>query len=236
MLFFALTISLTSCKKNEKYVSPSGNVSIQTKSIASFSELDISDPFNVYITFSAFEESIKIEANDNLHAYIQVSKNNNRLIIKLDENINIREGEAKLNLYITLIDLKKIEGVGATKFHFQNQMIGDKLEVELEGASSLIGMLNVKQLNAKILGGSNLDIDGVSDSFIIDANGASNMINYGFETYKLEAELGGASNLNLTVHDKMDVKASGASKVFYKGNGVVGSQNLSGDSKIVKVQ
>ncbi|PLW94112.1 MAG: hypothetical protein C0591_13325 [Marinilabiliales bacterium] len=81
-----------------------------------------------------------------------------------------------------------------------------------------------------------MDIDGVSDSFIIDANGASNMINYGFETYKLEAELGGASNLNLTVHDKMDVKASGASKVFYKGNGVVGSQNLSGDSKIVKVQ
>lgn len=236
VLLLAMSIAFTSCKKNENYVTPSGNVTTQSKPITGFNALDISDQFKVYVTFSATEESVNIEADDNLQSYIQVSKNNDRLVVKLDDNINIREGEATLNIHVSIIDLEKIEGAGATSFYFQNGLIGNELELNLTGACSLTGLVNLNQLNATITGSSNLSITGTTETFKIDATGASNMEGYGFETYKLEADLEGASNLNLTVHEKMDVKASGASTVYYKGNGFVNSQNLSGASEIIKVQ
>jgi len=53
-------------------------------------------------------------------------------------------------------------------------------------------------------------------------------------TTNLMAELSGGSSIILSVQDELDVTASGASTVFYKGNGVIVNQELSGGSEIVK--
>ena len=71
---------------NDDYVTPSGEITTVNHSVGGFSELDISDAFNVYVTFSENEESVQVEANANLHPYIEVSKNGDRLIVKLNDN------------------------------------------------------------------------------------------------------------------------------------------------------
>ena len=94
----------------------------------------------------------------------------------------------------------------------------------------------LNNLNANLIGSSNLKLTGQAQKFTIDATGASNMEGYDFVTNNLEADLEGASNLNLTVNESMKVKASGASNVYYKGDAQITSQNLSGGSNIIKVQ
>lgn len=236
-LLFAISIAFTSCcDMNDDYVTPSGEITTVNHSVGGFSELDIQDAFNVYVTFSDDEESVQIEANANLHPYIEVSKNGDKLIVKLEDNINLGPNQATLNVHIRMHDLNEVNGAGATNFQFQNELIGNKLNVELTGACSLQGTIHVDELKATIIGGSSIDIAGSAQTFTVEAIGASDMESYGFETNKLEAELAGASNVSITVHENMDVKASGASSLFYKGDGQVSSQNLSGASQIVKVQ
>lgn len=60
------------------------------------------------------------------------------------------------------------------------------------------------------------------------------MRSYGFEVNKLIADLTGASNAYITVVESMDITASGASNVHYKGEAVIISQELSGGSNIIK--
>ena len=84
----AFSIITTSCKKNDD-VTPSNNVTILDKTITGYTQLKVSDPFKVYVTFSDTEEKIQVEANSNLQQYITVEKQNNQLVIDLDNNLDI---------------------------------------------------------------------------------------------------------------------------------------------------
>ncbi|HSH19449.1 MAG TPA: DUF2807 domain-containing protein, partial [Draconibacterium sp.] len=64
---------------------------------------------------------------------------------------------------------------------------------------------------------------------------ASEMTGFDFACNNLKANLSGGSNISLTINQKLDVTASGASNVYYKGSGVIEKQNLKDASKIVKV-
>jgi len=234
LALFALSLVFTSCDKDED-VTPSTNVTTVTKTISGYTGLDVSDPFMVYVTFSDAEEKIQIEANANLQQYITCEKQNDRLVISIDDNVDISGGNTVLKVYITTKQLDAFYGTGASSFQLQNELSGNNLLIELTGASFFTGTVDVNQLNSELTGASGLSLAGNSNSFNIDATGASNMTNYDFVTNYFTADLEGASNVYLTIQQELDVTATGASNVYCKGNGVIVNQNLSGGSQIIKM-
>ncbi len=235
LALFALSVIFTSCNKDED-VTPSNNVTTVTKTISGYSGVDVSDPFMVYVTFSDTEEKIQIEANANLQQYITCKKQNDLLMISIDDDVDISGGNTVLKVYITTKQLDSFYGTGASSIQLENELTGNNLLVELTGASTFTGTINIDQLDSDLTGGSNLNLVGNSGSFDIEATGASNMTSYDFVTNNFKADLEGACNVNLTVQQELDVKASGGSNVYYKGNGVIVDQNLSGGSQIIKVE
>ena len=123
LLFAVITMGLlgTSCEK-DNYITPNGNVTTISKTLSGYNELEVSDQFTVYITFSDTIESIEVEANANLHAHINVFRLNDRLIINLDNEVNITNGNAVLNIYITTKELDGFYGVGAASIELQNTL------------------------------------------------------------------------------------------------------------------
>ena len=234
LALFALSVVFTSCDKDED-VTPSTNVTTVTKTISGYTGVDVSEPFMVYVTFSDTEETIRIEANANLQQYITCEKQNDLLMISIDDNVDISGGNTVLKVYISTKQLDAFYGTGASSIQLQNELIGSNLMVELTGACTFTGTINVNQFNSELTGGSILNIVGNSGSFNIEATGASNMESYDFTTNDFTADLEGASNVYLTVQQELDVTATGASNVYYKGDGVIVNQNLSGGSQIIKM-
>lgn len=224
-----------SCSKDDHEVTPSGSVTTVTKSVYEFDKLEVSDAFAVFVTFSDLEAPVMIEANSNLQPYIIVENRGDRLYIGLDDRINIHKGNAILNVYVTARWLDAITAGGAVYIELMNPLVGDDLDIHLGGASVLRGTLYAGEIDAELHGASVMQVFGTASDFHIDASGASHMEGFGFVTDDLKAHLDGASNIQLTVEDELKVKASGASSVLYRGNGVVTSQELSGASSIVQV-
>lgn len=235
-LILLTILFFTSCEKENFNVTPSDSVTSEDYTISDFSKLDISEPFNVYVTFSETEQALRIEANDNLHTRIQVEQHNGELSIALEDNTNISHGTVVLNAFVTTRDISTINAAGAAHVFLQNEWNGDRLKLKLTGACSLAGSINANHLDAELTGASNLNIEGSADRFEIEATGASNMEDFSFETNELSADLTGGCNVSLTVNEKLNVKANGASMVYYKGNGLVEDQDLSGGSQIIKVE
>ncbi len=233
LVLFALGILFTSCEKYDD-VTPSNQVTTVNKNITGYSQLNVSDPFKVYVTFSDSEESIRIEANSNLQQYITCEKQSNQLVIYLSNNVNI-EGSAVLNVYITTKQLDAFYAAGASTIQLQNELNATDVTIDLTGASTFSGTMFVKELYADLTGASNLNIEGSSDSIDLEAYGASNMKDYGFETDNFTCDLEGGCQAYLTIQQTLNVRANGASNVYYKGNGVVNSQDLSGGSSIQKM-
>ena len=230
-----VSVLFLACEKDDVHIIPSDNVITVTHPVSDFNDLNISDPFKAYVTFSQTEPELRIEANDNLHALIEVEQSNGKLSIRLEDNTNISGGPAVLNIFLTTNDIESIKAQGTAQVFLQNQWEGNRVEIELSGASELAGALNADRLYSRLTGACNLELEGNVNEFEIKADGASNMEGFDFATNDFTADLEGGCNVYVTVQGKLSVEASGASTVYYKGNGIVEEQDLSGGSQIIKM-
>ena len=234
LAILGLGFIITSCEKDDLNVVPSAKVTTTNFSASNISQLDVSDVFNVYISFSETEESVQVEANENIHHLIEMKQSGNKLIVGLNENTNI-SGALVLNIFIKTATLTMVKAERTSSIEFENLLETTQLDLEITDAAKVSGSIKVDDLVAKLIGTAKLDISGNSDSFDINAAGASEMTGFDFVTNNLKANLNGSCNISLNINQKLDVSASGTSNVYYKGNGVIEKQNLKDDSKIVKM-
>jgi hypothetical protein len=215
-------------------IRPSDQITTQQYSFSDYDQIETESAFSVYVTFSDTEEKIEIEANDNLHQYIEVKKESGTLKIGFRDNVGYR-GSATLNAYITTRNVAGYTASGASRFIVDGDISGENASVFLSGASRFSGEMHVENLFADLSGASVMQLTGSADTSDLMASGASSIEDYEFSTDYLTIHLTGASNAFLTVTEEMDVTASGASIVRYKGTGVVNSQNISGGSQIINM-
>jgi len=234
LFLFSLSLIFNSCTKDEKKIKPSGNITKQEFSFSNYNILDVKNAFEVNLTFSDNEEKIEIEANENLYQYINVEENSNTLFISFQDYVEV-EGSATLIANITTKEVSGYFARGAVSIALQNKLIADEVKIELIGACYFTGEMEVNKIEALLIGATKLDISGNANSFYVVAEGASSIKNYDFIVKYLNLNLSGASNTNLTITEEMDIIASGASILYYKGDGVIKSQILTGASQIIHV-
>lgn len=220
---------LTSC--DHETIRATGEVTTTEVSFSEYSGLKVSNAFNAYVTFSETEEKIVIEANDNLHDRIVVLREGNDVIIKLKKFTNVK-GSATLNAYITTKNISKFEIKGASTLTLENDWTASDGHIELSGASDFTGNILVDRLLIDMSGASNADLFGTADQVIADLSGSSHFRDFDLEIRKLNIDLSGASSAFLSVSETIDIKASGASELNYKGNAEVINKRLSGASEI----
>lgn len=232
--FLVLGLFFTSCDDDDLYLVPSNKITTIEVPASGFNQLNVSDMFKVYVTFSEDEESVLVESNENVHPSIDIKTQGDQLQIGLYKNTKF-SGTPVLNVYIKTKSIDRIMAMGASYIEYQNPLESNSFEINLEGACIFKGHLEVDEMDAIITGASTLDLTGNSKELNIRAEGASLMTGFNFETENLNASVYGASNITLTVNQKLNVTASGASNVLYKGNGTIEYQKLSDVSKIVHV-
>lgn len=220
---------LTSCDHDT--IRASGDVTSLDYSIPSYSELKVSDAFHAYVTFSDTEESVRIEANDNLHDRIIVKREGDALAIRLKNFTNVR-GNATMNAYITTKNIATFDLSGASRVTLNNTWIVSDGRIDLSGASDISGEVYAERLYLDTTGASSLDLYGDVSSLNAKLKGSSDIKDYDLTVQDLNIELSGASEAFLSVANSIDVKASGASVLNYKGEAAVNNRKLSGSSEV----
>ncbi|NJN25463.1 MAG: DUF2807 domain-containing protein [Cyclobacteriaceae bacterium] len=231
--FAIFCFPFSSCNLDDDQFIPSEHITIREEAFSEYNAIEVSGVFTVYITFSAIEESIKVEANENLQPYIEIAKDKDILKIGLTENLNI-SGTAKLNIYIITNNIENYMASGTARFLVEGLIDTDNVGIYLSGASAFKGSMIAQTLRAELSGASKMDIDGVADYGEMEAGGASVLGDYDFKINKLNINLSGASNAWFTVLQSIDVVASGASNLMYMGTATISSQDLSGASEVKK--
>lgn len=231
VLILALGV-LTSC--DHESIRASDEVSSLDYAIPEYSTLKVSNAFNTYVTFSDTEESVRIEANENLHDRIIVKRDGNALIIKLKSLTSVR-GNATLNAYIVTKDISNFDIAGASKLTLENVWNGNNGRIELSGASNFNGEVAVDRLNLDMTGASSLDLYGTASALDADLAGSSDIRDFDLTVKDLKMDMSGASEAYLSISESIDIQASGASSLKFKGDAKITYKRLSGASEIVKI-
>tara|TARA_R110002049_G_scaffold15667_2_gene63904 strand:- start:3633 stop:4352 length:720 start_codon:yes stop_codon:yes gene_type:complete len=230
-LVIAFSILLLSCEKDT--ITASEEITTKDFEFSGFTSLEVNDNFKVYLNFSDTEQKLRIQANDNLHEYILVNKESNKLTVKLD-NVRRIKGKETLNVFITAKKIDNFTIKGNAKLVLEDSMETDNLKINLTGNSSISGPLDLQSLDLNATGNCMIDFSGSVKTMDVKLSGNSEISDYDLIVDLLKIDLSGNSNAFLTVSNSISIDASGNSVLSYKGNANIVHQKLSSSSKIVK--
>jgi hypothetical protein len=210
----------------------------EPRNLSGFHAIKISNSFTVYIS-QGNEDAVAISASKAEYREKIITKvENGVLIIRFDDDKKFWKGwngdKQKLKAYISLKKIERLDVSGACDVFFEEGISSEDLIVRLAGASDLKGKIDAKKLSFDISGASDATISGNAAELSVDASGASDFKGFDMTVNYCTAEASGASSVNITVNKELNAKASGASSVRFKGEGLIRDIKTSGSSNVTR--
>jgi len=214
---------------DQSLVTGSGHVVSRGIPITSFSKLEVSSAFVTTISLGSSTEAT-VRVDDNLVDDLDVYVSGDTLHVGLDEGVSVRK--ATLEADLATRSLVAIEGNGAAKITLGDALAGDGFAVELSGAATLAGEIEIEDGTAELSGASKADLTGEASALRVVLSGASQLSGRDLTVGDLTIELSGASDAELAVTGSISAAATGASTLRYAGSPTVTQQEVSGGSQI----
>ena len=199
-----------------------------------FNSIRVSGGIDLYLSQSA-DEAVAVSAGEErFRNNIKTTVENGTLKISYNGNRILNTGNKNLKAYVSFKDIERIEASGATDIKVSGSIHTASLTLHVSGASEFKGTVRVNQLQLDLSGASDVTIDGTANTVSIESSGASDVKGYGLVTDMCTAGASGASDINITVNKTLNANASGASHIYFAGNGSVKEMHSSGASSIAK--
>jgi len=185
----------------------------QSYAVVDFDRIEAEDALIVDIKYG---ENFSIEANGDRRNL------NDLLVIKNGGTLSLRFNHSERRQYATYVNitLPALYGVdfsGAVNAKVSGFTNISRMDLSLSGASLGSINMNVEKIHFSLSGASQLRLSG--EGQLVDGNvsGASILSAFDFNTTTSTLTVSGASHGNVTVSQRLEVSASGASEVLYRG-------------------
>jgi hypothetical protein len=232
-LIIALPVVLGSCHRFwGKRVHGNGNIKTQEQTVSSFKNLEVESNINVFITQGDLKP-IKIEGDDNLLPYIEISQEGDRVIIKTRHGYNL-EGD-DLTVYVTAPVFNSVSLSGAGNITAENKITSsENLDLDLSGAGDIKMEIDVPKFKAEVSGVGSIYVKGQTKDVEIGVSGAGSAHCFDLMAENTKADVSGVGSADVYASVKLDASVSGVGSVNYKGNATDVSRHVSGIGSVNK--
>jgi uncharacterized protein YpmB len=212
-------------------VTGSGDLITQQKDFSGFSAIDVSSGFEVEISQSSFY-SISVTADDNIIEYIQISKTDNTLKVRLQAGISYQS--ITLQIEIEMPELNNIELSGGSQGTINDFASSNVFSIDLSGGSQIEGSFTTTEnVNFELYGGSQLDnFVGEANDTIIELSQGSQLDLSEFVVNNSNVNLNGGSQATINLNGRLDANLIGGSTLEYIGEPTMGDIEVSGGSTV----
>lgn len=185
--------------------------------VSNFNALSVSHAFVVEISVGS-TESLEIEIEDRYRDDLIAEVRRGTLVIGLESSSRNRRMRESPRAYLTVKSLDKINISGAANLRTLDILKGDRMDLELSGASVVKMEVEVGELYVQASGACVINMEGSAKSQTLKSSGATVYRAYDLESEFANIRVSGAGSANVNVSDELDARASGASSIRYRGN------------------
>ena len=225
LMIFSLSFQV-SCR----IVEGSGNIIIEERAVSGFNSISTSGGINLVIEQTG-NESLKIEADDNVIPLVRVSVNNGKLKIGLAA-VNLRAVET-INCYVTVKDLNSISVSNSVEV-ICDELRVDELTINMSNASRGEMVVYADKIKAKLTNSSHLDISGEASTQIISISNIGEYNAEGLISKECEVTARNAGFVTVHVTENLDATVSTDGQVNYIGDPEVHSK-ISSEGKVINI-
>jgi hypothetical protein len=215
LVLTSAALLLTSC-----YVEDPGPIQYTERqfSIVDFDRVEMGEEFHVQI--GDFFQVSAAGDRRNIEDLI-VEKEGNTLVIRY---CTFRERRHETDITVTMPELYAVNFSCASESRVSGFRGMDRFDVYLSGASVCQLDVESSHVSAVLSGASYLNLRGTGEELEADISGSSAFKAFGFPVLRADLVFSGASDGKVTVSDHLDVVATGASHLVYRGEPTVVSE------------
>ena len=218
-----------------KRINGNGNIVTQDRTAGKFNSVDVSGAIDVYLRQDSAQQAIKVETDENLQELVEIYEENGVLYISPRDNFNLDPSNNKIKVFVATSQFRNLDVSGASNIYSENKLTSSEtLDIGLSGASEAKIDAKAPRINAEITGASTVILTGETKDLNVGGSGASGAKCFDLKTENATVDISGACSAEVFASIKLDVQASGASGVKYKGAPSI-TQDISGASSIKKV-
>ena len=208
----------------------SGNVVSEERDVEDFTGLSVRTGIDV-IMRQGQENSLELEADDNLHEVIITEVVDNTL--KIYTRKNIRRARSK-TIYLVYKELDNIRISSAGDVTGENTLKTDHLSIDLSSAGDLVLDVEAETVECDISSSGDAKLSGKADMLIASLSSAGDLHAYDLITRKVEVSCSSAGDARVYATEEFNLRSSSAGSIYYKGEGDLVNSRTSSAGSIVR--
>jgi hypothetical protein len=220
-----LTSLLHAQDKKQETIEGNGKHITKDITVSSFDALKASGVYELKLS-QGNNETVKIEADENLQEYFNVRNEGSKLVIDMDKlkNKNLKHA-GKMIVYVTFKKLKTLDLSTVGNVVSEESLSFDNLDLSNHSVGNVDLNLNASKIDIKNTGVGNVKLKGKATDAIVRNSGVGSMEAGNFVVQTMNIENTGVGSAEVNAEKDLKVKDSFLGKVRNKGNANVRRMN-----------
>jgi hypothetical protein len=192
-----------------------GDFTKEERNVGSFSKLDVGGAFTVYLTQGSQEKLVvEADAEEIKEIVTEVVGSTLKIYTKSNWGTSFHD----MTIYLTFKDLSAIDFSGAVEVKSEGELNFTALQLDVSGAAEIDMAMKADRFEAEFSGASEVELSGTCNRGYFELSGASEFNAENLEFKELSIDVSGASDAKVWSTGTLNIDASGASSIRYKGN------------------
>ncbi|MDQ3046521.1 MAG: DUF2807 domain-containing protein [Bacteroidota bacterium] len=217
-----LGIALISC------FSIFNSIAQQERPVGDFTGIKAGDAVTIILT-QGETPSLKVDAPESVQSQIKTEVKEGILHISTVGNFRSEKDPV---IYVTVKKLNSLDVSGAAEVKTDNQILSDKLSLDLSGAGDVVMDVKAIEISSKVSGAGDMTLKGSTELLSAEVSGAGNLKASNLEATKVKAKVNGAGDAKVHAVQSLDADVSGAGSIIYKGNPIDRNVNITGAGSV----
>jgi hypothetical protein len=209
-LFSACTVSIGS----KEIIQGSGVAASETRSAQGFTSVELAGSAEVRITFGE-QESVVVEADENLLPYITTKVSQGSLVIGVKSNTNLSTNLG-IRVHVTMKRLEKAHLTGS-------------------GSIDVTGM-QANTVKFDLPGSGNINASGLAETVNISLGGSGNILCGDVQAGSAAIQLSGSGNITVFASESLEATIQGSGNIRYRGSPAKVDKSVPGSGTIEPMQ
>jgi len=231
-VFLAAFILLNACMNGPR-VKGDGNMTTKTTQPGNFNGVELNGSFDVYLT-QGNTADVRIEAEQNILSYIDISVENGILNIGSKDNVWL-DPTREVKIYITAPSFNSIQNTGSGTVTGQTKITHNaKLDIGQSGSGETTLDVDAPEIAADVSGSGTLSLSGETKKISSEVTGSGDIKALNLKSEESHLQITGSGNIEIYSSVELVADITGSGDVHYKGDAQVKS-NITGSGEVKKV-
>ena len=209
-------IAISSCTHAQFFrtVEGHGNVVTKERKADTFTGIKVSSGIDVYLK-QGNNESVSVEADQNLHEYILTEVRGG--VLNVYSEYNIRHAE-RMRVYVTMKEINSVKTTSAGDVIGETPINTDRLELSASSAGDIKLEVHAKKIDIDISSSGDISVTGETDVLRADLSSAGDLNAYDLRSREADVSVSSAGDADVYASERITARASSAGDINYKGD------------------